>query len=98
MLVIIGKNDLKKKKSFMQCRFQTANCDKPDAPIPSLLPPSQAKEAEKMRERAEKKKSPKPVRKLAEPERVKLTSPKHASKKTGHVTPTGKKGFSKTPK
>jgi len=62
-----------------------------------LCDPLQAKDAEKMRERAEKKKSPKPVRKLAEPERVKHTSPKHVAKKTSHITP-GKKGFSKTPK
>lgn len=54
-----------------------------------------AKEAEKMRERVEKKKSPKPVRKLAEPERVKHTSPKHVAKKI--LTP-GKKGFSKASK
>ena len=55
----------------------------------------QAKEAEKIRERVEKKKSPKPVRKLAEPERVKHTSPKHVAKKI--LTP-GKKGFSKASK
>ena len=42
----------------------------------------QAKDAEKMGERAEKKKSPKPVRKLAEPERVKHTSSKQLAKKT----------------
>merc|ERR1712215_513421 len=36
-----------------------------------------AKEAEKMRERAEKKKSPKPIRKITETERPKHTSPKH---------------------
>merc|ERR1719222_1649288 len=40
-------------------------------------------------------KSPKPVRKLAEPERVKHTSPKHVAKKI--LTP-GKKGFSKASK
>ena len=71
----------------------------------------QAKEAEKVRERVEKKKSPKPVRKLffrdrgigasqvrklaSEPERVKHTSPKHLPKKSS--TP-GKKGFSKASK
>merc|ERR1719507_1387900 len=47
-----------------------------------------AKEAEKMRERVEKKKSPKP-------ERKKHTSPKHVAKKI--LTP-GKKGFSKASK
>merc|ERR1719507_58843 len=35
------------------------------------------KEADKAKEKAREKKSPKPVRKLAEPERVKHTSPKH---------------------
>ena len=50
-----------------------------------------AKEAEKMRERAEKKKSPKPIRRI-EAERPKHTSPKHVPK------PQGKRGFTKNTK
>merc|ERR1719427_2419512 len=48
-----------------------------------------AKEAEKARERAEKKKSPKPIRRI-EADRPKHTSPKHVPKPK-----EGKRGFSK---
>merc|ERR1712025_1120593 len=51
-----------------------------------------AKEAEKMREKAEKKKSPKPIRRI-EAERPKHTSPKHVPKPK-----EGKRGFSKNTK
>jgi len=51
-----------------------------------------AKEAEKMRERAEKKKSPKPIRKIAEAERPKHTSPKHVPRPS---LAQGKRGFTK---
>ena len=51
-----------------------------------------AKEAEKMRERAEKKKSPKPIRKIAEAERPKHTSPKHVPRPS---SAHGKRGFTK---
>jgi len=51
-----------------------------------------AKEAEKMREKAEKKKSPKPIRRI-EADRPKHTSPKHVPKPK-----EGKRGFSKNTK
>ena len=51
-----------------------------------------AKEAEKMKEKAEKKKSPKPIRRI-EAERPKHTSPKHTPKPK-----EGKRGFSKNTK
>lgn len=53
-----------------------------------------AKEAEKMRERAEKKKSPKPIRRI-EAERPKHTSPKHVPKPS---LAQGKRGFTKNTK
>jgi len=53
-----------------------------------------AKEAEKMRERAEKKKSPKPIRKITETERPKHTSPKHVPRPSSSHT-HGKRGFTK---
>lgn len=54
------------------------------------------KEAEKARERAEKKKSPRPTRKQPEIDRV-PKSPKHAPKKEAAAT-HGKKGFPRTVK
>ena len=53
-----------------------------------------AKEAEKARERAERKKSPKPVRKVVETERPKPTSPKRVPRPASSST-QGKRGFSK---
>ena len=56
-----------------------------------------AKEAEKARERAEKKKSPKPVRKVLEAERPKPTSPKRVVRpSTAQVQ--GRRGFAKHPR
>jgi len=52
-----------------------------------------AKEAEKARERAEKKKSPKPMRKVVEAERPKPSSPKRVPRQTAAAQ--DKRGFSK---
>merc|ERR1719450_1822757 len=52
-----------------------------------------AKEAEKARERAEKKKSPKPMRKVVEAERPKPSSPKRVPRQTASTQ--DKRGFSK---
>lgn len=53
-----------------------------------------AKEAEKARERAEKKKSPKPMRKVVEAERPKPSSPKRVPRPAAAAT-LDKRGFTK---
>lgn len=54
-----------------------------------------AKEAEKARERAEKKKSPKPIRKVVEAERPKPSSPKKVARPSAAAASQDRRGFQK---